>query len=97
MSIKRFFVRKILRKACDPKEVFGIPFKDMNAAEMKIFIETMYTEIVEMQGYIVKLKEYVSEAPAPCDKCCNEAELYCFKCEGTGIVRNKNLCNWPWD
>ena len=68
----------------------------MNAAEMRLFAEVLHAEIVETQGHLMKLKDYVSEVPAPCDKC-DGPENYCFKCEGTGIVKNKHLCSWPWD
>jgi hypothetical protein len=97
MNIKRFLVRKILRKVYDPEEIIRIPFKDMNAAEMRVFVEAMYTKMIDMQGSIEKMRSYVAEIPAPCDKCYDDVDMYCFKCEGTGLVRNKSLCSWPWD
>jgi len=97
MNIKRFLIRKILRKVYDPKEVSKIPFKDMNSAEMKIFMEIIYSEIIEIQNNITRLVNCVSEVPAICDKCYGETETFCFKCENTGMVKNRNLCNWPWE
>jgi hypothetical protein len=96
MNIKRFLIRKIFRKVYDPEEILDIPFKDMNTAEIKVFMKIMYTEITEVKNNIARLVNYMSEIPAPCDKC-NEETAVCFKCENTGIVKNKNLCGWPWE
>jgi len=97
MNIKRFLTRKIFRKVYDPKEIPNIPFKDMNTAEMKVFMEMMYTDMIEIQDSVIRLINYMSEIPAPCDKCDGESFDFCFKCENTGVVKNKNLCGWPWD
>jgi hypothetical protein len=50
----------------------------------------------EIHNNISMLVRYLGEAPAPCDKC-SGMEDYCFKCEGTGVVKNKHLCDWPWE
>lgn len=98
-KIKKFWVRKVLRRVYDPDKVSSIPFDKMNLAEMKFIMELLYTGMNRTEEDLVKVIDYVSETPTPCDKCfgLEIPDEYCFKCEETGVVRNKHLCSWPWD
>ena len=97
--IKRFFIRKILRRIYDPEELLKIPFSEMNSSEIRFFMEVLYTGMIEAEGNLIKAVSYISEVPTHCDKCPDSIDLdyYCFKCEGTGIIKNKHLCDWPWE
>ena len=97
--IKRFWIRKVLRRVYDPDEIFEMPITYMNQAETIFFIESLYIELIEMRVDFTVITSYVSEALSPCDKCFDleVSEAFCFKCEGTELVKNKQLCSWPWE
>ena len=48
--IKRFFIRKILRRIYDPEELLKIPFSEMNSSEIRFFMEVLYTGMIEAEG-----------------------------------------------
>ena len=99
-KIKRFWIRSILRRVYDSDEIFEneIPFEKMNHKETALIIGMLYSEISNLQDDMMGITEYVSHIPTPCDKCSNYENpgLYCVKCDGSGIIENKRLCDWPW-
>lgn len=38
----------------------------------------------------------LSEISVYCDKCNGGENVPCFKCNNTGIIKNKQLYDWPW-
>lgn len=100
MNIKRFWVRKILGRIYDEDEIFNhsISISKMNKAELGLAIDMLYMNVLDNQQDIKTAISIMAESPNKCDKCLNYDGEYklCFKCEGTGIVKNGQLCNWPW-
>jgi hypothetical protein len=98
-KLKRFWVRIVLGQVFDPEEVLSGKIKSPNTAEVVFMMDILYREIQEIHKTIDTMVYYVAEVPTPCDKCDNYIEpgsKLCFKCEGSGIIKNKQLCNWPW-
>lgn len=58
--------------------------------------DELYQRTDHLLDIIAALYNYIAEMPAPCDKC-SDQEVYkdCFKCENTGVVKHKQLFNWP--
>lgn len=100
-AIKRFWIRKILGRVYDTSEIFEnlIPIENMNKAELKLTVSILYNTVYEIQQDIRQVVRYIGEAAIQCDKCSNYDGEYsvCYKCEGSGVVRNKQLFDWPWE
>jgi len=99
--LKRFWIRKILRKVYDPIEIIEnhIPIDKMNRAEVLLTIDTLHSSFDEMQQDIKLIIYQMSETGAICDKCnnYNGVESICWKCSSSGITRSRQLCDWPWE
>lgn len=96
MSLRRFWVRKILGKIYNKNELFdgSLSLEDMNSAERAVYIQHILYSAVNDIDTIIK---YLGEVSAPCDKCSLYHDSFCFKCEGTKVVQFRNLCDWPWE
>jgi hypothetical protein len=71
-------------------------FKNKDTQESVDFINKRITDINANLNEIIL---YLGSIPAQCDKCnsyFDNEEKYCFKCEGTGVVKNSQLNDWPW-
>ena len=69
---------------------------------LKIFkLHNDITELYSRTDHLIEIVStifnYIGEVPVRCDKCLNteDEEALCFKCENTGVVKHKQLFNWP--
>ena len=57
-------------------------------------LESTIEDLVADHNIII---EKLGEISVYCDKCNGGADKpQCFKCNSTGIVKNKQLHDWPW-
>lgn len=95
--IKRFWARRVLRKIYDPDGMLPIPIEKLNTKELKLYVSGLNESIEEIKDDLSLLIDHVSDNPTQCDKCIGyTSEEYCFKCDNTGIISNKQLFKWPW-
>ena len=100
-SIKKFWIRHILRKVYNAKEVVDgtIAFHDMNRAERKLYFDVLKEGLLGMQNTMQEIINYIAKIPTTCDKCDNYTDpgsSLCSKCENSGVIKNKHLCDWHW-
>lgn len=58
-------------------------------------IEDLISRIEELEEDMEILVNELGEMAAYCDKCDNDGSN-CFKCNGSGIVKRKQLFGWQW-
>lgn len=101
-SLKRFFVRHILRSVYSVDDVLSgeLPVEKMNKKELALYVNVLSYKYDDLQETTNAIVGYLGNIPAPCDKCENYSEpgsSVCFKCENTGIVQHQHLLGWQWD
>lgn len=98
-KIKKFWIRKVLRKVYSLDDIENLEWTNMNMSEKNIIVENLYARVTELENNIEELVYYLSDVPTKCDKCFNydhDSDEDCFKCENSGIIRKSQLMGWVW-
>ena len=60
-------------------------------------IDELFERVNTLETDVSLLIEELGEVATYCDKCDGRnAIVQCFKCNGTGLVKRKQLITWPW-
>ena len=71
------------------RKLFQLVIKILDAEE---FIE----RINELEDNLMVLIEELGGTASFCDKCNGDVGDQCLKCRGKGVVKKKQLMDWPW-